>query len=60
MEVARFSTSEEDVAKSQQGQDHVNCDFDWEGVVHHEYTPPDQTMNEEHYLNVLRLLRDAI
>ena len=27
--------------------------FDWEGVVHHEYAPPSQTINKEHYLNVL-------
>ena len=34
--------------------------FDWEGVVHHKYTPPGQTINKEYYLNVLRLLRGAI
>ena len=27
--------------------------FDWEGVVHHEYTPPGQTVNKEYYLGVL-------
>ena len=27
--------------------------FDWEGVVHHEYTPPGQTVNKEDYLSVL-------
>ena len=27
--------------------------FDWEGVVHHEYAPPSQTINKEYYLNVL-------
>ena len=27
--------------------------FDWEGVVHHKYTPPGQTINKEYYLNVL-------
>ena len=34
--------------------------FDWEGVVHHKYTPPGQTINKEYYLSVLRLLRDAV
>ena len=33
--------------------------FDWEGVVHHKYTPPGQTINKEYYLNVLCWLRDA-
>ena len=34
--------------------------FDWEGVIHYEYTPPGQTINKEYYLNILRWLRDAI
>ena len=34
--------------------------FDWEGVVHHEYMPPGQTVNKGYYLNVLRWLRDAM
>ena len=34
--------------------------FDWEGVVHHNYAPPGQTLNKEYYLNVLHQLRDAI
>ena len=33
--------------------------FGWEGVVHHEYTPPGQTI-KEYYLNVLHWLRDAL
>ena len=33
--------------------------FDWEGAVHHEYAPPGQTINKEHYLSVLHWLRDA-
>ena len=27
--------------------------FDWEGVVQIKYAAPDQTVNKEHYLNVL-------
>ena len=26
--------------------------FDWEGVVHHEYTPPGQTVNKEYYTSM--------
>ena len=31
--------------------------FDWEGVVYHEYAPPDQTINNKYCPNVLHLLR---
>ena len=27
--------------------------FDWEHVVHHNYVPPGQAINEEYYLNCL-------
>ena len=50
---------EEGLAKLQQDQDHVNCVFDW-GVVHHEYAPPDLTINKEYYINVLHQLKDAM
>ena len=60
MEVAWFSTPEERVAKSQQDQDHVNCVFDWEGVVHHKYALPGQAVNKGYHLKVLHWLRDAI
>jgi len=34
--------------------------FDHEGVVHHEYAPPGQTITKEYYIEVLRRLRDAV
>ena len=34
--------------------------FDWEGVVHHKYTPPGQTVNKEYYLSVLHWLKDTV
>lgn len=34
--------------------------FDSDGVVHHEYAPPGQTVNTDYYLRVLRNLRDAV
>ena len=34
--------------------------LDWEGVVHHEYTPPGQTINKVYYLSVLCQLREAM
>jgi len=34
--------------------------FDHEGVVHHEYAPPGQTITKDYYIEVLRRLRDAV
>ena len=34
--------------------------FCHEGVIHHEYAPPGQTLTKEYYIKVLRRLRDAI
>ena len=34
--------------------------FDWQGVIHYEFVPRDQTVNKEFYLTVLKRLREAI
>ena len=34
--------------------------FDHEGVVHHEYAPPGQTITKDYYIEVFRRLRDAV
>jgi histone-lysine N-methyltransferase SETMAR len=34
--------------------------FDYQGVVHHEYAPKGLTIIKEHYIDVLRRLRDAV
>ena len=34
--------------------------FYWEGVVHHEYALPSQTINKECYFSIFHCLRDAI
>jgi histone-lysine N-methyltransferase SETMAR len=36
------------------------CFFDIEGIVHKEFGPPGQTMNEKFYCNVLTRLRENI
>ena len=51
---------EENMAKSQQYQGHVNCVFLGEGIAHYEYAPPDQIINKEYYHNVVHRLRDEI
>ena len=38
----------------------MNVFFDHEGVVHHEYTPPGQTITKDYYIEVLLWLRDAV
>ena len=47
VEATWFSTPKEGAAKSQQNQVHGICVFDWEGVVHHEYAPPGQTVRKD-------------
>ena len=34
--------------------------MDYNGVVHHEFLPKDQTINKQYYLGVMRRLREAI
>jgi len=34
--------------------------FDIDGVVHHEFVPPGQTVNSHFYVQVLQMLRDAV
>jgi len=34
--------------------------FDFRGVVHYEFLPPDQTDHKKYYLSVMRRLREAI
>ena len=34
--------------------------FDWRGIVHYEFVPHGETVNEDFYLNVLKRLREAV
>jgi hypothetical protein len=34
--------------------------FDARGIVHHEFVPQGQTVNQEFYISVLRRLREAL
>jgi hypothetical protein len=53
--------SAEGTAKSEQRQGHVDGLFFYhEGVVHHSYAPLCQIITKEHYIKVLRQLRDAV
>jgi len=38
----------------------LNVFFDHEGVVHHEYASPGQTITKDYYIEVLHWLRDAV
>jgi hypothetical protein len=50
--------------KAQQSQSNVKTMlmvfFYHKGVVHHQYTPPGQTINKEYYIKVFLWLRDAV
>ena len=43
-----------------QGKNYAHCIFDIDGVVHHEFVPPGQTVNGHFYVQVLQRLRDAV
>ena len=60
MEVAWFFTPKEGVAKPPKIKTTLTVFFGREGVISHEYAPPEQTMNKEYYMNVLWWLRDSI
>ena len=45
--------------KAQQSHSKIKTIFHWEGVVHHKYAPPGQTITKEFYLSVRCQLRDA-
>lgn len=36
------------------------CFFDVQGIVHSEFVPPGQTVNQDYYIEVLRRLREAV
>ena len=38
----------------------LTCFFDSRGILHHEYAPEGQTINNEHYLQVLHRLCEAV
>ena len=60
METSRFSETKESPTSEKQRESDVNCFFDQHGIVHHEYAPKGQTINQTYYLEVLRRLRDAV
>jgi len=45
---------------SHSGQPSASRNKDSEGIVHHEYAPYRQTINEEFYMEVLRCLRESV
>ena len=36
------------------------CDFDCEGIIHHEFQPGCQMVNKNYYLKVMKRLREAV
>ena len=37
-----------------------NRTYDWKGIVHYEFVPRGETVNKVFYLNVLKLLKEAV
>ena len=59
MEASGITTAKKSSASSQQCESDADLLFYSRGIVHHEYAPEGQTINEEYYLQVLRRLREA-
>jgi histone-lysine N-methyltransferase SETMAR len=60
MEEFKFTTSQTSVASEVKCQDVADFFFDANGIVHSEFVPNGQTVNQEFYLQVLKSLRDAV
>jgi len=61
MAVNGYSTVKESEAAAIDNKDDDNLFFfDARGIVHHEFVPQEQTVNEEVYISVLKRMREAI
>jgi hypothetical protein len=61
LEFARASKTEESASGAFQSESHANwVFFDMEGIVHYEYVPENQTVNQHYYVEVLKRLRLAV
>ena len=60
VEGSKFATTEKSATKSVACEDNVGGFFDSTGIVHHEFAPREQTLNQEYYKSVLQRLRENL
>ena len=60
MAVNGYSTVKESEAADIDNKDDDNSCFEARGIVHHEFVPQGQTVNQEVYISVLRCMREAL
>ena len=60
MAVNGYSTVKESEVEAIDNKDDDNPFFNSRGIVHHEFVPQGQTVNQEVYISVLRRMREAI
>jgi hypothetical protein len=53
-----ITKSKKGAAGSEFNKEHNHCFFDMKGIVHHEFVPPNTTINFDFYCEVLRHLRE--
>ena len=60
MAVSRFATTKKGADVEIEGQGHADRFFDFKGLVHHEFVPEGQTVNQHFYQQVLARLSDRV
>ena len=61
MEDAHFTETEKSKTSEVKCENNAHCFFfDIRGIMHWEFIPPGQTVNQEFYLEVLRRLRENV
>jgi DNA-directed RNA polymerase subunit H (RpoH/RPB5) len=56
VEVTRVSKTEESVLGASQSESNADCFFDTKGLVHCEYVPEGETVDQHHYVELLKRL----
>ena len=60
MEDAHFTETEKSKTSEVKCENDAHCFFDVRGILHREFVPPGQTVNQEFYLEILRRLRENV
>jgi len=60
MEDAHFTETAYSKTREVKCENDAHCFFDVRGILHLEFVPPGQTVNQEFYLEVLRRFRENV
>jgi hypothetical protein len=60
VEAATITKSKKGAAGPEFNKEHAHFFFDIKGIVHHEFVPPNNTVNSDFYCHILRRLRESV